>query len=1013
MPAFTPPTPPAPPDPAAPVVMQLLDCLPLALIIADASAQVLFINAAYRRIFNLADDVVVVGRPSAEVFDLIGPSFLDPDALRGAARDALANRRDIVGLRLALTGGRFTQVDATVLSDGGWLVTYRDTTTEEWAWQEAERVQQELASIARIPAQNPHPVFRVAADGQAVYCNPAAVTLRESLSPDDIASAYQQITALIGPALTSGVAQQTTLAAAARVFDAHVVPFPAEQYVNLYLVETTARHAAEVETQRQRTFYEAILDNLPADVVVLSPELRYRYLNPHAIRAPELRAWIIGHDDLEYFAYRNRAPAQAELRQQMMRQAITERQQVSWEEEAASRDGPGVRHLMRFNHPVFDAEGALQMLIGYGLDITPIREAQLTQARSEKQYRDLMEYTQALICTHDLDGRLLSVNPAGAKTLGIPAEALVGRHAFELMPPHLHGQVTEYLAKFATQREVTGILRVQTPTDGAARYLLYHNIKVEEAGAASYVIGYAQDISERIQAERATVKAKEAAEAAARARENFLASMSHEIRTPLNGVLGMAALLENRPLWADQAQYVGLIRTAGRSLLALLNDVLDMAKISSGKLELAAVPFDLSATVRETAQTQAAAAAEKGIEFTVVPLPLPMVGVLGDPQRLGQILTNLLSNAIKFTERGGVTLHARLGPTTPATLTVTFLVSDTGIGIAAAQQEKIFDEFTQAYTDTSQRFGGTGLGLAISERLVGQLGGQLVLSSAVGIGTTFGFTLTLPRTTLAPPPAEPTAIVPPPGIAGLRVLLAEDNAVNRLLVRLMLTHHGALVTEATTGAEAVARLQADTFDLVLMDIQMPEMNGLQATTAIRALPNPAHAQVPILALTANAFRSDTERYLAAGMNGCLTKPFEEAELLRVLRELARPAPVPHSAGLPRPAATTAVFPATALQLGHGDGAFVRQIVAEFLAAAPPLLARLAAAPPAEEATVAAIAHQLVPTARAFDAPAAAAALAELEAVPATDPQWDDVRAYAVQEVEELLTRLRAWTASSA
>lgn len=985
-------------------VAALLDHLPIALVVTDVAANIVYLNAHYRQMLRIPEEMAVVGQSARTTLTYLLATFANAAAVSSAITEAVEARRDLIGLVVELHDGRYMSRDAVRLPDGSWLVTYRDVTAETYARREIE-------TLARIPAQNPNPVYRLTAAGEVEFANPAALVLRASLGDQELSTVRRLMSELVRNALMSGAEQQTTLVVGTRTYDAYLTPFPQEQYANLYLVEATARHAAEAETRRQRTFYESILNHLPADVFVLSPELRYQYLNPQAIRDADLRAWLIGHDDLEYFARRRRPRKVAEERQRLLRQALADGQQVSWEEIVPHPDGRSTQYLTRFAQPVYDDDGHPLMLIGYGLDITPIREAQLAAAHSEKQYRDLMQYSQALICTHDLSGQILSVNPAMAEMLHRPAQDLIGRSMGELLPVADREGLAGYLAQFADRPGATGkgVLRVQPWSQEAPRYVLYHNVRVEEQGQPPYVIGYAQDITERVQAEHATQQAREAAEAAARARENFLASMSHEIRTPLNGVLGMGALLEKTPLTAEQQQYVGLIRTAGRSLLALLNDVLDLSKISSGKLELVAEPFDLDALIGDIAQPLALRAAQKGIGFTVDSLPVAPLGVRSDAQRLTQILTNLLANAVKFTERGGVTLRAQLRSVLADTVRVTFLVIDSGIGITPEHQEKIFEEFTQAYTDTSRRFGGTGLGLAISERLVGQLGGRLVLSSEPGVGTTFGFTLTLLR---AADVVRPPALLPDPvGIVGLRVLLAEDHPVNRLLARLMLVHHGATVAEATNGREAVALATAQVFDVVLMDIQMPEMSGLEATTQIRALPDPARAGVPILALTANAFRSDTERYLAAGMDGCLTKPFEEADLLAALAELVpgrlppRPAPAAPADPVPLPEPE---FPATALRLAQGSMAFVREMVAEFVQTTPPLLAQLGAATRAQAATVSGIAHQLAPNARVFDAPEAATVLKLLETTPVTDPQWDEVRLYAVQELTDLLAALRRW-----
>ncbi len=990
----------------------LLDHLPLALIVTDTDDNIAYINARYRQMLSIPAAVSLIGQSARVTLDYLLGSFVNAAAVGVAVEKAVQARQDLIDLQVELRDGRWMARDAVRLPDGGWLVSYRDVTAETLA-------RQELEHVARIPAQDPNPIYRLAADGSVLFLNPAALALRAAISPKSAAVARAQMAQTVREALAGSEVREVEITVENRVFAAYVTPFPTEQYVNLYLVEITARRAAEEEVRRQRGFYESILTHLPADVVVIGPDLRYRYLNPQAVRDPERRAWLIGRDDLEYFAYRDRPLAMAERRQAILRQALTDGRQVSWEEEVARRDGTGVQYLTRSAQPVFDEDGAPVMLIGYGLDITPIREAQLTLARSEKQYRDLMEYTQALICTHDLHGKMLSVNPAILALLGYRTADIVGRTLVELMPPAYQSAVEAYLAQFAQKSAATnsGVLRV-LPRHAAPRYLLYHNIRVEEAGQPPYIIGYAQDITERIQAERAAKRAREEAEAAIRTRENFLANMSHEIRTPLNGVLGMAGLLAKTSVDAYQHELLEVIQRSGRHLLGVLNDVLDMAKLSSEELELSEEAFDLCAAMSTALDPLVLQAQEKGITVHGRRLrdSCPYPWVVGDTQRLTQVVLNLLSNAVKFTPAGGsIWVTGDLLAETPETMTVVFVVRDTGIGIAPEQQENIFKPFAQAYASISREFGGTGLGLSISRSLVARMGGTLELTSTPGQGSTFTFTLTLPRAR-RPARTPDAAALPDTSVAGLRILLAEDNSVNRLLVRLLLAHHGAMVVEATTGAEAVAQAQAELFDVVLMDIQMPVMNGLQATAAIRALADPVLAAVPIVALTANAFRSDTEQYLAAGMDACLTKPFEEADLLRVLRTVVRwPANV--AASLPAavvPLADTSGrlngFPATALRLGHGNPAFVAQIVAEFLATTPPLLAQVADATAAQADDVRAIAHQLAPAARLLDAAETAEALAELEDLPATDPQWADVRDYVVQELDDLIARLQQWQA---
>ncbi len=991
---------------------QLLHKFPSAILIIDPQDRISFANAPYFRLFGLPTDTPVVGLATQEWYHRILPLFVAPDALSMAGFAITGTRQDVLNQRFELRCGRVVARDVVVLDDGGWLITYRDVTAED-------RARRELAKVAHLSAHNPNPIFRTTLSGRVVYRNAAAERLLRSFSKADLLAIRQFSKDVLAANSADEIAQRYDFTLLERAFEVYVTPFRKDDHASIHVIETTARHAAVAENQRQKVFYEAILSHLPADVVVIDPDLRYRYVNPQAVTDPDVRRWMIGRDDLEYFARRKRPMMVAQHRQALLRQALATKQQVSWSEEATYPANGGKKYLTRFARPVFDEAGQPLMIIGYGMDITPIRVAQLTLERSEKQYRNLMHYSQALICTHDLSGRVLTVNPAVAHLLGCEMHELIDEYLVNMLPAEVSYGVAKYLKHIKAHHEAKGVMKMQPLHEAPPRYLLYHNILVEEAAEGPYIIGYAQDITARVLAERALKKAKIAAENAALARQNFLASMSHEIRTPLNGVLGMAGLLEKTALTVQQQQYVSLIRTAGRSLLELLNDVLDMAKISSGEVELAQMPFDLCAVVRETAEPLLLRAAEKGIDFTIHPLSEEEIGVIGDPKRLRQILTNLLSNAVKFTERGGVTLQGKLSGMTDTTLTVTFLVHDSGIGIPLEQQEKVFDEFKQATPDTALRFGGTGLGLAISERLVGQLGGRLILSSEPEVGTTFGFTLTFPRTTPEAPLVPNVATTVPSAdhseiwLAGLRVLLVEDHSINRLLARMILLSYGALVTEAHTGTEAVEKATTQPFDVILMDIQLPEMNGLEATAAIRALPDRQRATTPILALTANAFPSDTERYMAAGMNGCLTKPFEEAELLRLLQLMVTRFDThsPETVGYQNEASETPTlsqFPTTLMRICTDDQAFAARLIEEFSATTPALLTRLALTTPADHAEVAAIAHRLIPAARVLDAHEALYGLKELEKISATNPQWADIRDYTIGELQTLLQELHQW-----
>ncbi|HEX6703243.1 MAG TPA: ATP-binding protein [Albitalea sp.] len=399
------------------------------------------------------------------------------------------------------------------------------------------------------------------------------------------------------------------------------------------------------------------------------------------------------------------------------------------------------------------------------------------------------------------------------------------------------------------------------------------------------VVSVTRDITA---AERALSRAKAAAEAANESKSQFLAAMSHEIRTPLNGVLGMNGLLLNTALTPEQRRFAELIRSSGQTLLTVINDILDLAKIEAGRMELEIVEFDPGATLDEVASLLSVRAQAKGLTMQLKGANDLPGALRGDPSRLRQVLFNLIGNALKFTERGSVDIDVTHRPVGDDRIELTIAVRDTGIGIAPDAMPKLFDRFMQADATTARRYGGTGLGLAISREIVDLMGGRIEVDSAVGVGSTFRVVVPMARGDAERLAAAESTLHAASEMGGLRILVAEDNGVNQILIKAILDQMGHYSDIVANGIEAVRQVQAGHYDLVLMDIQMPEMDGEAATRAIRSLENGVSG-IPIIAMTANAMVEHREAYLASGMDDYVSKPISSkalaAAIARVTAEM--------------------------------------------------------------------------------------------------------------------------------
>jgi PAS domain S-box-containing protein len=550
--------------------------------------------------------------------------------------------------------------------------------------------------------------------------------------------------------------------------------------------------------------------------------------------------------------------------------------------------GPLVKMETRFAM-LFSRE-TIGTILGIGRAIGERQRASEALRASEEKFRQLAENIREVFWMMNAAGdEILYISPAYEEVWGRSRRELYENPMAWVMAidPEDREQATARFHRQLRGEHIASEYRIRTPR-GEVKWIRDRAFPVRgRDGKIQRVAGIAENITESKQAAAAMYLAKEAAESANRAKSEFLANMSHEIRTPMNGVIGMTGLLLDTQLTAQQRRYAEVARSSGESLLSVINDILDFSKIEAGKLELEAVDFDLRVTLEDVLGLLTHIAQEKGLSVNYQIAPGVPERLRGDAGRLRQILLNLGGNAVKFTAQGTVTMRVGQQSAEGASVVLRFSVEDSGIGIPADRQVDIFSPFTQADGSTTRRYGGTGLGLAISRQLVALLGGQIGVESQPGKGSIFWFTAALEKQPGQASTAPNSIVVGSPqgepSRAGWRILVAEDNITNQQVALAILEKLGCRADAVANGREAIESLRELPYDLVLMDCQMPEMSGYEATARIR---NPRSGvrdpKIPIIALTAHAMRGDREACLGAGMNDYIAKPVQPAELRTML-----------------------------------------------------------------------------------------------------------------------------------
>ncbi len=585
---------------------------------------------------------------------------------------------------------------------------------------------------------------------------------------------------------------------------------------------------------------------------------------------------------------------------------------------------------------VIAALAALSALVLW-LNRQAVRMADQTLRLSSRLAATVETSLDAIIVT-DANGRVLDFNNSAAATFGYsPQEAIGADLAALIIPAATRGSYYDLMGRIpqhrSTQEANSGRFKMTGMRNGGEEFPLELAIASHNTSDGMIFIAFLRDISDRVQAENALVKARDAAMAAEKSKTNFMAVMSHEMRTPLNGVMAALEIASGMAVDAKQVRFLDLAQSSARQLLRHANDVLDISKVEAGKLHLSEEQFDFTALTEDLVAGLHHLAAQKGTKVLVKPLtPLPRF--IGDYFRISQIIQNFLTNALKFTENGLITIEIETHRRKDALLDVEVRVIDTGIGIADADQERIFEDFVMLDQSLVRTSGGTGLGLAIARRLAQAMGGEVGVESELGAGSCFWMRLPLAIASvpLAVEPAKPQTVQ---ATQPLNVLVVEDNATNRIVLEEMLQQLGHRVTMAVDGRQGMEVARAQRFDVILMDISMPVMDGLTATALIRDQGLSQSSR--ILAVTAHSMPADLERFSKAGMDGCLTKPISFGDLAKSL--------LGDGQDTPQPQATAQMLnPARIDDLREGLGpAGLARMVNRFRADFPAFQTRLLAA----------------------------------------------------------------------
>lgn len=650
-----------------------------------------------------------------------------------------------------------------------------------------------------------------------------------------------------------------------------------DRFIYLFITDITQLkkqfQQAQESIRKQQKVTNQILDSLPINIFLKDENKKFLFVNKQTASSLNLEIEeFIGKTDLDVH------PENIANKLQDDDDQVWQSNELIIKEEEITR-GSERFHLLSGKKIIEDEINNTKMLLGFSLDITE-KKIQEDKLKYQQEFiQAVIDGSPNLIFVKDYEGNFLMINEAVADLFGSSKETVINQNNAAV---HDHPEEVEAYSKI--DRQVISEMKtidLEEPfslPNGETKWFYTIKKPLVRPDGTVHALAISIDITDRKKFEEELKVAKENAEEASLAKTNFLSNMSHEIRTPLNAILGMTSLLEKSIPGKKEKSYLSAVKKSGENLLNIINEILDFAKIDAGKMTIDKSPIDVNEIINNVLISMRPKAEEKDLLITSKTDVKIKNHLIGDPLRLTQILMNLLSNSLKFTEKGSVMVSSNLINDEPNKQTIRFMIKDSGIGIAEEMQQKVFESFTQEDSSITRRFGGSGLGLPICKSLVELQGGEIWLQSKKGKGTTFYFDLSFEVGKSQESKSKTIQKDFTPLLENKKILIAEDNLINQFLIKSILEQWKVNFEIANNGKEVIEKLKSNNFDAVLMDIQMPVMDGTEATHIIRTTFEESKRNIPILALTANALNGNKEHYLNVGMNDYIAKPFDTNDL---------------------------------------------------------------------------------------------------------------------------------------